>query len=588
MSANDRNDVDGRFNSPFYIVFFSLFGWIVAGYAFFMLIKFKDVIGNYFFHTDNPADIHYVIFGIIALSLLARFVGGMVFGRMSDKKGRLFVIRIVLISITLLVIFSIPLSWENSKIESMVPIFFIVTRVLIGFFTGGLWPTGGVYALEKLQHYYENNPKTTSDKQLDQEKNITSSKKIIDFILPHSNNSTQIKTLGWQSSWIQSGFQWSILLEVLLLYFFLHTNMEFTQIWEIISGIGVILGIIGIWWSLKMKESEQWVKMNKKIKNYDLKRIFDIKIDSQNEIQRKTIVNLWLIMAGVMYLFYSTMAIIGGYFPRSDYLENMCTEQSLIQCNWAFGAITFTIISLAAHIVPGHHLTRLWNITFKDFRDNNSEWRSYGILEKIRKFVGHVFWRPSKLYPILLELDIKRLPFFNRFTNEKYFIEKAASNRDSVIILSHAYLALYCALMILGFFFVVYLISGETTLIASTPSEEPINIILMGIVYAMALIIIGFILFVVTSTWSIIPSMLSSMFPIARRNFWTSAIYTGGTIVGFAAPFVSIQIIQQYDHVWLLIPLILGCISIVIGARSIITSSSEIEELNRRPGDILH
>ena len=95
-------------------------------------------------------------------------------------------------------------------------------------------------------------------------------------------------------------------------------------------------------------------------------------------------------------------------------------------------------------------------------------------------------------------------------------------------------------------------------------------------------IVIATLLFIVTSTWAIIPSILASMFAVPRRNFWTSTIYTGGTIVGFAAPFVSIQIIQQFDHVWLMIPFVLGALSIVMGSRSLIIDNPD------RPGDELY
>ena len=138
------------------------------------------------------------------------------------------------------------------------------------------------------------------------------------------------------------------------------------------------------------------------------------------------------------------------------------------------------------------------------------------------------------------------------------------NNKDLQIILVHGYLALYASILTLFVFFIVFIFNNGSTDLNAVGSPWDL------VVFFGTFLVIGFLLFVVISTWSIIPSTLASMFTTARRNFWTSSIYTGGTIVGFAGPFVSIQIIQQYDHVWLLLPLIIGCLSIIMGSRSLI------------------
>jgi len=612
LSHNDENHnkenilQNSFFESPRMVVFFSLFGWVVAGYAFFTLIIFSGSIGNYLFHTDNPADIHYVMFGLIALTLLARFAGGLFFGRLGDTHGRLHVMRIVLFSLTILMAISLFLPMPNNNME-FVPIFFIITRILIGFLTGGLWPTGGVYALEKIQHFHHTHRKPIKFR--------------FKKIFPASNDRTKIKTLGWQSAWVQSGFQWAILIEESIKIFLIQNTTYvdsilgsdysfsdpiFVSNWVFVSLIGICLGVIGTILAFFMNESSIWEKRMKKIdENYAESSVktgetpypLVIKNDAQDPKNHKKIVNLWLIMAGVMYLFYSTMAIIPGYFPRSDYIVEVCTADSLIPCNWIFGALTFIFISLAAHILPGQHLTKLWNDNVRGH--HSSKWtdahpeikKAYDLDDKSAKSIlnrlkyrWRIFWNPSFFYRVAMRMDIKFLPMLNKFTryelDRKKFIGNSYENKDLLIILTHAYMALYPALILLVLFFVVFLMYGSTDLTTVMVDENKhYEDSLRFILYALSFLTVAFILFVVTSTWSIIPSTLSSMFPIARRNFWTSSIYTGGTIVGFAAPFVSIQIIQQYDHVWLLLPLIFGAISIIVGSRSLI-----MENLHR-PGD---
>ncbi|MDH5431812.1 MAG: hypothetical protein OEW78_08040 [Nitrosopumilus sp.] len=539
------------------IIAFSILGWVVTGYAFFTLIVFGNPISNSFFSSDNPVDPHYVVFSIIALSLLARFVGGMVFGRLSDLHGRLFVIKLVLTGSTIVMIFSAFLPYSGINLE-FISIFFIISRVLIGFFTGGLWPTGGVYALEKLQFYYskhkENNDEKTDKNRI--KRLIKKPIRKIKGIFPITENPTQIKTLGWQSSWIQSGFQWSIMLEVTMSLIFTTIGIDFIQHgsetslsqWPIISVIGVGLGIFSVIVSGKMSESEQWQKIRAKINPLE---DLDLYQDVHDKDTRRKIVNLWLIMAGVMYLFYATMGIMGGYYTRSDYLVTECTGwciQSLFHPIW------ITLISLVAHIVPGHFLSRTkWNDESKE-----SKFLSYvNFLQKL---------------DILLLLKKRK-----KYIDDGDIEAKSHDNVDARIILVHGYLVLYASAFFAVFFFIVFLLTGKTQLVNPYANWEWINFLIYPVIWIFTVSI----LFVVTSTWSIIPSILSSSFSIKRRNFWVSTIYTGGVIVGFAAPFVSIQIIQQHDHVWLLVPVILGTISIIIGARSFITDNL------KRPGDVV-
>ena len=549
MSENPNE----KLNGPFSIVFFTIFSWVIVGYAFFQLIVFAGPLGDSFFYSDNPNDIHYVIFGVIALSLLARFVGGMFFGKMSDMIGRLKTIKIVLMGLLLLLISTVFLFEYEIHLE-LLPIFFIISRILIGFFTGGMWPSGAVYAVEKLQHYYK------------QEGEAAHSNRIVRVIFPtfsenETNNSTthgtekKIKHLGWQAAWIQSGFHWAILLEGLLLYYFLFIPYSFEDFWLVISSTGIILTSFGYALTFFMKESKIWENIRSTFPSY-----FSIKYDVMTKDGQKKIVNLWLITAGIMYLFYSTMGIITGYFPRSDYLISFCIDG--IPCNFLYGGISFVLVALIAHLVPGTHLTNVWS---DDIHDKDGK-----IKRTLRRFFGS-----SKFYLGCIRLDLRvLLKRIIPYSLQDVFEKNARKNRDLLIILSHGYMSLYLAIAIVVIFYIVFIFNPEGTDLTIPSEENPW-------MYVGVWIVIATLLFIVTSTWAIIPSILASMFAVPRRNFWTSTIYTGGTVVGFAAPFVSIQIIQQFDHVWLMVPFILGALSIVIGSRSLIMDNPE------RPGDKL-
>ena len=109
-----------------------------------------------YFPNDNPVNSILVVYATLSLSLLARVFGGLYFGRLGDIYGRKPVVMICFLVISIIMIISAFLPSVFNKETSLfssypyfiIPLSFIITRISIGFFVGGLWPTAGVLAIE--------------------------------------------------------------------------------------------------------------------------------------------------------------------------------------------------------------------------------------------------------------------------------------------------------------------------------------------------------------------------------------------------------------------------------------------------------
>ena len=82
------------------------------------------------------------------------------------------------------------------------------------------------------------------------------------------------------------------------------------------------------------------------------------------------------------------------------------------------------------------------------------------------------------------------------------------------------------------------------------------------------------VIFFANTIWPLIPSLLSGSFPTELRNTATTLIYQGGLVIAFSSPFISMQYYLLADQRYLLIvPIILGAISIIIGGARMVGMS---------------
>jgi hypothetical protein len=91
------------------------------------------------------------------------------------------------------------------------------------------------------------------------------------------------------------------------------------------------------------------------------------------------------------------------------------------------------------------------------------------------------------------------------------------------------------------------------------------------------ILLTALLIFIGNAGFGLIPSMISSRFPIHLRNIGSSLAYNGGLVIGFASPFISMEFFLYLKNDYLLsIPILLGAISIIIGGKRILDNNKQL------------
>ena len=143
MSSKDRNTV-----------LFICFSSAVAFFDFLIYLYLSDIIAAAFFPTiTDPAIIKAQGIGLFAIGYLARPLGGIIFGRFGDIKGRkpILFISILVTAATLLAMACLPTYAQWGLIA---PALFIVLRLIQGMAFGLFVPLAWVFVAEQVPRQY--------------------------------------------------------------------------------------------------------------------------------------------------------------------------------------------------------------------------------------------------------------------------------------------------------------------------------------------------------------------------------------------------------------------------------------------------
>jgi hypothetical protein len=101
-----QTDQGGELWRDFRFIIPSFFNWFTAGYDLVLIILLGDVVRKLFFPSIDPTDSILALYATLSLSLLARLFGGALFGPLGDKYGQKLVLKIIMLSLAVIMLFS--------------------------------------------------------------------------------------------------------------------------------------------------------------------------------------------------------------------------------------------------------------------------------------------------------------------------------------------------------------------------------------------------------------------------------------------------------------------------------------------------
>jgi MFS family permease len=496
------------------------FSWFISGYDLSLDTIFANSLAKAFFPVPDFTYSLLAIFGVLSLSLLARFGGALVLGRLGDKLQRKVV---VIISISLLtgVMFlsAVLIYWilPSSLPLSITTSIFILTRILIGFSIGGLWPTASVWGLENISFNRQSKyvlPIETKERKFRE--------LMRKDLLPHGG----AMQLGFHAGWFVSAFlAWQI-----------SSEINTFGMLSIIGGIvSLFLLIFCVW---KLNSSDMLEKRKESLekcgKMHELGSFRTLFLNHKDAI-----INLWLIMNGLFFLYYPSTVITTKVLTLGKFIPFESLPSLPIN-------IFLLIIVLFAHAVPVLVYWR-WSIWKKGSRAESF----------ITKTYLHLY---NYYYTIYLGIRLGvGLLDRREYNKEKLQIQ---GNSEDIEKISKENLDII-TIVLTGLLLIIVILTFLPML------EFPFNrdIARPNMNTAWGLIVYtSIVIFVANTIWTLIPSLLSGSFPTELRNTASTLIYQGGLVIAFSTPFISMQYFLLSNQQYLLdIPTILGAISIIIG-----------------------
>jgi hypothetical protein len=287
-----------------------------------------------------------------------------------------------------------------------------------------------------------------------------------------------------------------------------------------------------------------------------------IKALLNNKECREKIIGFWLILSGLMYMYYSTVVVVPEILARDDitlkwnYIDqssplHQISDSILKTINLIekpHQVVTLIILSTAliAHIIIGFVLHNEWKK--KKLRKNKFIYAFFRTFEKIinlfYKSFSILFGHPNKI-----EVDNNRYSNDSK-KNKKIFISNLEKHDLDVIIIKN-----------IGFLLVIIGIINSTIFYFLIDKHS---------IYLNWIIVIftAISTLVANSGWAIVPSMLASRFSTHFRTTGSSLAYNGGLAISFASPFIIMEFYLSIKSEYIIfIAMMLGAISMIIGAK---------------------
>jgi len=512
------------------------FAWFSCGFVFVQMPLASSEIKNAFFPSDDVVTSVIMVSAIFSLTLLSRFFGSLILNSVTNKKG-MKIVAYTLCSILVATVAQYFLIQYSNVIEqSLLTLFFITIRLVIGFCVGGIWPSLAVFTLEE---YYR---KRTIRKWREGENSIgtkeieTKVEGHDEYTLKDRHMRKEVHKYSLKSAFIQNGFTFALLIEGIVIILLLNStnfsiNIAFLNLGSILdifvtsldtnlpimeatTIIGILMLLITcFYWFFYIYgiRRDNKVTINENI-THEEPGTLNSKDSSlrdllTNKKYRSTLIRLWLILTGLMYMFYSTVVIT----PEIVFRQRPELSFPVI-------LILIWLSSVLGHLILG--------------------------------LVYHNRFTPiTKLATLLLKIiEIK--------DNDNSKAENSEPEKENKDILA-IFVCAVITLILASIFIIVLLLFPDY--------------FVKNIFYILLLLI-----FIANTGWAIVHTTIFSRFPKHFRILAAGFIYNGGLIISFASPFVLQELAisgpmngianDHFIYIIILIPMVLGSFAILYGS----------------------
>jgi MFS family permease len=258
------------------LIIASCIGSIFEFFDFLSFVFLSPILANLFFPQ------HGIVFAYltITVSYLARPLGGILFGHMSDKYGRktVFILTIFLMAMPSLIIGMLPV---YQQVGMIAPILLVVVRFIQGVSLGAEFPNAVIYIVEKFKD----------------------------------------RNYFFYSSWLVFGANIGITCGLLLVHFLTkYTTPEFmnTLGWRIPFIIGGLLAVVGLYIRKSFTESPEFQEVKLKNKSSRVPFLFLLK-----HYKFQTFCGVWLFLlvslfTSIFHIFLPSILVNNYNFDLSD------------------------------------------------------------------------------------------------------------------------------------------------------------------------------------------------------------------------------------------------------------------------------
>lgn len=284
-------------------------GWMVDVFDLTLVLFITSIIGEAFFPKTNPTAQLLYVFASYSLTLLARPLGGVVFGHVADRVGRRVTMLITLLGLGISSALTSVLP-TYAQIGIAATVLFVLLRLIVGIFVGGEVSGSHLVAIE----------------------------------------SSSPRFRGLVSGVIESGYYWGYALAALTFALLSsYFGRQFTTFgWRYAFLVGLAVAVIGLILRLAVDDPEIYkrIKASGNIARVPIAELF--------RWSRRDALIALLLLAGIFWVAYATL----GFLPT--YLTSMLKlPRSMVFWGLAYASLIGGAITIVGGVVS-NYITRRW------------------------------------------------------------------------------------------------------------------------------------------------------------------------------------------------------------------------------------